>query len=574
MKLKWTLGASTMLLAGSLIVPSGTIFAATTSGNSTSHHLIQAGSHANMGRTQNVGSDLALGKSYTVTTQWPDNTFHSIESKWPNNGQLTDGQMAPLSFSSSGWEAFLRQYGRAITINLGKTENIRSLSLNMLQNLSAGIDFPNSVSYQVSNDGKHWTSVGMSKSTWKGDTTPGTQAYRVYTNVNARYVRAIFTAKVFAFADEFVVDGFKTPNWHTWTPQFGHAQPWSTKSVGYLPSGSWKSAGIRNLMLAYTDGHGSLGTWTAQNFEPMIAHETSSGKATNWMYDGVLFGPYGSPASASTINGWVQNLFSKDIQLSALNQAVATAKKKLNDPGYKEKVVINVPGLTSSPSSFGAISPSGRSLDLNPADVGQYQAYLNKLKVIHWYIHQIEQNWKSHHYSNLELAGFYWQPESLAANLPYNADLVRATSFMVHLNGGKFFWIPYYGAVGVTRARSLGFDSVMIQPNVSFNWNINAYDRFASVAGMAKQYGDGIEIEAHWDVTSATTSLAQTAQKKYYDYFSAGNVFGFQNNVLKSYYLGSKTLLTAYQSTNPFYHSLYDNTNRFIEGLWTGTQIQ
>jgi hypothetical protein len=134
-----------------------------------------------------------------------------------------------------------------------------------------------------------------------------------------------------------------------------------------------------------------------------------------------------------------------------------------------------------------------------------------------------------------------------------------------------FYWIPYYGAPGITAWRQLGFDNVMIQPGVSFNWSIDAALRLGSTADMAQYYHTGLEIEQHWDVVSTNTRLATIAQNKYYDYFTGGYVYGYEGNVMKSYYLNSKTLLTAYQNQNPFYHQIYDNTVSFINGKWTST---
>lgn len=601
--------------------------------------------------------DLALGKPYTLGTQWPDALFQASESHFPNTGQLTDGQFASTSFSDKGWVGFLRQYGRSVVVNLGAVENVQGVSLDFLQNLGAGIDFPNSVSYYGSNDGSTWHRLGTAWSAngW-GDYTPQTQSYAITTDTSAQYIRAEFEDKVFSFADEFSVFGtpgsdnsgdhnlqgrgrdltqimgndflvdptVSTIPLPTGLPLPGIPQPGfpqgesssngpgqsgfsqstspdtefsatgsamsgfptgrfmasppsdeSIQSSGYLTPDGPNSGHVHNMQLVYTDGNGALGTWSQSDFTPMVAQEDASGKPTGWMFDASLFLPYSTtPTTATGWTSWLDNLFSPSIQLSALDQTVGTLKQQLNDPNFKEKVVITIPGLVSHPSNFGAIDSSGQNMDLNPADVGAATADENKVKVIQWYIQQVMTDWKQAGYTNLSLVGFYWMPEALNVADPYDPELIQATSFLVHMTHMNFYWIPYYGAPGITEWRQLGFDDVMIQPGVSFNWSINPAARLQSTAQMGQFYHTGVEIEQHWNVVSTKTALAQTAQNKYYDYFTGGNVFGYEGNVMKSYYLNSKTLLVAYQNADPFYHQIYDNTVQFINNKWTSTTFQ
>ncbi len=547
-------------------------------------------------------ADLALGKPYVIGTQWPDQLFSHIETtNFPNTGQLTDGKTASLSFSDKGWVGLLRQYGRSIVVNLGTQQHVRRVSLDFLQNLGAGIEFPDSVTYYASNDGVSWYRLGTAwSSQGAGDFTPQTQSYAVDTDVNAQYIRAQFDDKVFAFTDEFAVYGSAESDSKAKSPEDeGHAltqimgdnylvdkkapglpglpdskQP--TSPSGYLTANEEASGKINNMQLVYTGAYGSEGTWTQSDFLPMIAQENASGTPTGWLYDATLIGPYQSQLQTSTTgwSGWLNDLFAPNIELSAMNQAVGTLKQRLNDPSFEEKVVITIPGLTANPSDFGTVDASGQSLDLNPADVGPQVAAVNKVRAINWYIQQVESDWRQADFKNLQLTGFYWGPESLNVSDPYDPQIVRATSDLVHHAGGLFYWIPFYGATGINDWRSLGFDAVMVQPNVSFNWGINAAARLQSVAQMDQWYHMGIEIEAHWDVTSTNTNLAQVAQNKYFDYFTGGYVYGYEGSALKSYYLNSKTLVDAYQNPNPFYHQVYDNTVQFVNGKWDSPTFQ
>ena len=540
-------------------------------------------------------ADLAQGLPYTVATQWPDQFFTTVQNNaFPDKGQLTNGQFGSLNFQDPQWVGFYRQNDRSIVINLGADQNIRSLSLDFLQNSGDGIFFPQQVTYYVSLTGAAWHPVGsVATQTGTWDTTPQTQAYTLAgLNVHARYVEAVFNVRIWAFADQFSVYGYNGQQQGggsqaaggggqqqgggvTAPPSFGQGQ--ANQPVGppgYLTSSQPASGGVANMMLAYSDGYGALGTWTKADFLPMVANMSPGGSPTGWLFNSVLMLNYGNlPATASGWSGYIQNLFSPNIQLSALNQAVGAVKTQLNNPSYKENVVIAIPSTDSNPANFGSVAPSGPTLDMNPAVNGQLGAYQAKATAVSWYINTVLQDWKQAGYTNLHLAGFYWLPESLDLNVQYDSALIQQTAQDIHQAHRLFYWIPFYGAAGIREWKSLGFDAVMIQPNVSFFWNLVPQQRFQNVSQMAQYYHTGVEIEANWEVMSANETLAQTAQNKYLDYFTAGNVFGFENGAVKSYYLNSMTLLSAYQSTNPFYNRLYGDTAQFINGTWNQTQF-
>lgn len=557
-------------------------------------------------------TNIAIAKPYTIGAEWPDPLFQSQESNYKNTGQLTNGTTASLSFSDKGWVGFSRQYGRSVVVNLGIEMNIRRLSLDFLQNLGAGIDFPDSVTYYASDDGVNWYTVGTAWSQQGGgDYTPQSQSFDVDTNVNAQYIRAQFNAKVWAFADEFAVFGTTQPaqgakplvgngqdltqvmgsnflvdpnapgvpsgpsGKPAITPPPGQGKPYPD---GYLTADNPVSGGVKNMQLVYAGAPhdtptDTQGRWTVSDFLPMIAQEVQSGNPKGWLFDSTLFLPYTTFKTGSSWSAWVNELFTPNISLSALDQAVGQLKQQLNNPNFQEKVVIAIPTVPTT-SSFGAIDSSGQNIDTNPADVGWSTAAANKLQVIHWFMQQIESQWNTANFANLQLVGFYWNNESVNAADPTDPQVIQATADAVHRDHLNFYWIPYYGANGIENWRQLGFDDVMIQPNVSFNWSINPQLRLQSTAVQAQYYHTGLEIEAHWFVTSATKSTATTAQNKYNDYFTAGNAYGFEGNVEKSYYLNSKTLVTAFQSTNPFYHQVYDNTVTFVNGQWTATAFQ
>ena len=152
---------------------------------------------------------------------------------------------------------------------------------------------------------------------------------------------------------------------------------------------------------------------------------------------------------------------------------------------------------------------------------------------------------------------------------PYDPWLIHSTSNAVHQDHLLFYWIPFDGATGITEARQLGFDAVMVQPNVAFEWAVNPQNRLQSVANIAQFYGEGLEMELSPYITNSNQTLVQIALNKWGDYFTAGHLYGFEGNVTKAYYLNSQSLLDSYNSTNATIHAAYTDTGQFINGTWT-----
>ncbi|MCL6446531.1 MAG: DUF4855 domain-containing protein, partial [Alicyclobacillus sp.] len=237
-----------------------------------------------------------------------------------------------------------------------------------------------------------------------------------------------------------------------------------------------------------------------------------------------------------------------------------------HDPHYVACVVVAIPTTYADPSAFGSISPGGENLNFDPEAVGEPLATQHKVEAIRWYMATVLIAWRRAHFRHLALAGFYWTPESVSASHPLDESLIRQTADWMHHRRLRFFWIPYYGAVGVTQGRDLGFDAVMLQPNVSFHWNLPMASRFDSVAELAQSYGLGIELEAHWSVMSPDEDMAQAAQQRYFAYFTAARLYGFHRRVVTAYYGNAKSFLLASREEDPFYRRVYDRTAAYIAG--------
>lgn len=566
-------------------------------------------------------TNLALHKPYTLGAQWPDTLFHAAEqTQHPDRGRLTadNGGGSSPSAGDPVWIGLLRQYGRSVTTDLGAVMYVHDASLRFLQNLRSGIQFPDCVSFYTSEDGVAWTLAGrvfLDSGDWRD--VPSSNVFSAVMDCNARYVRLQFTAKVHAFITEFKVNG-RAARAHS-TPQRDVATLTSIMGDDYLvdpaapdgdgfvvrnvpraarqatratadPAGQGvhsvpaqgsvhaalaegflmvddaQSGGVNHMQLVYTGPGDAAATWTADDFLPLVAAMDASREPTHGLFDGALFCPHAKlPHTAAAWTSWLDDLFTQDVQLSALDQAVGRIKQfgVLNDD-FTIGVVLTLPATMKAPADFGSFG-DGPQLVMDPALVGREQAAENKYAAIAHVMQEGLQRFDRLAPRHLRLIGFYWRAESQNVNDPYDPWLIRRTADDIHGHGLRFYWIPFYGAAGVPIARQLGFDAVFIQPGAAFHPEVDAVDRLAATARLAKHCHAGVEIELHWDILNgAKPEKAAAALATYKEYISAAHRHGFDGRAAKAYYLNTKTLAACSRSADPVAREAYTATASFM----------
>ncbi|CCQ95796.1 conserved exported hypothetical protein [[Clostridium] ultunense Esp] len=514
------------------------------------------------------GVNLSIGKTYWVETQWEDPLFKSQEIAFPDeNKELTDGEFGGLDWDQGRdpWVGYIRQGGRTITLDLGEQMTVYSFSLDFLQRLDAGITVPEYVQYEVSLDGERWQPIGKVETTtgfWNPD--PSTDAFLLEgLYMNARYIRAYFPSMVWQFVDEFTV--FGSP---IFDPKAPKPIPFPSPPVhepGY-PSPNPHNDKVHQLLLHYVRPDDTLDI----PFQPVITYINENGETVDWMYDSILFTPLNVPVTKEGWETWMSTLFESEKQLKRLNDTIEIGKKLLNDPHHKVKVVFSIPYPALSQNSWGELN--GENLNFNPIESGQENSYNHRLKAVKWLIDSILERWKQTDYQNLELAGFYWDGETVNMAAQYEKSLIKDTASYIHAKREHLFWIPYYGAPGYINWKEMGFDVVMLQPNYSFaNVDVGRLERAAQ---MAHYYGTGIELEAHWYVSSPNKDLATRYKNRYYDYFTAGNLMKFEYNTVSGWYENTATLQESFANPDPFYREIYDKTYQYIKESWTDTEYR
>lgn len=492
--------------------------------------------------------------------------------------KLTDGEHGSEQFWDSAWVGHLRGKTREVTFDLGEKKSIERIQANFLQDAASGIQFPNTVSIYVSNNKRTWgtlahinTKIGIWTSGppvtqpfvwdgkedrfWKGNPN-AEMAY-------ARYVKVTFTAEVWTFIDEIEIWGYDG--------KMNGAVPVPADPPKYMQAGE-ATGGINHLVLLYNGHYDSgVGNWTKDDMLPYVSWVDENGRPQDWLFDGVLLlglltpGYRSFETGTATLEDWkwyLNKTFGPEGELDQLNEAVKEAKEALNDPNYKEKVVIMIPNPGNELSDFGDVDGDGISENFNDSLIGAEAAYENKRKAIHWWMDQVNERWEEGNYEHLQFTGMYWLSEGVGLSNPLEPQLIQKTSRLVHDNDLKFFWIPYFQGNRNYDWKSLGFDAAVLQPNHFFSSASNP-DRIQDAAQLAQTYHMGVEIEFDERINADPEKRG-----RYIDYLNGGVDYGYMKDAFKAYYQGNKALLESALSSDPTVREHYDWMYQFIKGTY------
>lgn len=526
--------------------------------------------------------NLALGKSYTLETAYPDYWFGRIENSHADDtgGQLTNGVYGGTTFSNKEFVGRLRQGNRVVTIDLAKPSTIQSITLNALQDLPVGINFPEEVKVSVSNNKTAWEDLGTiynaMSTTAKGSITQKLTLKSI--NKVARYVRLEISVETWLFIDEIEV-------WGTADSSGERLQPSANgpnQEKGYPIKGSKQVGDIKNEVLIYT------GEWKYQpsdwisfkkeDYKPYISYVDQDMNRKDFMFDTFLFLPYApqldgatfSPTGAKPTNKthwekYLDRLFRVDYEFGALNEAVKEAKAELPDRGYEAKVVVAIPFPRVDQSDFGDVDGDGVSENTNIAEVGEETAFKNRQKIVKWFVDEVYSRWEEEGYDQLNLVGFYWYNEYVANQVSeLDHELIKWTAEYVHSKQAKFQWIPYYFARGWNDWKELGFDFASMQPNYMFHYWAKP-ERVDTVAQAAYDNGMGVEIEM-----SDSVLTSEFYRNRYYKYLDSGRDNQYMIQSYQVFYQQVKTLLKAAHSTDPAVREVYDKTYEYLKGIYQG----
>jgi hypothetical protein len=229
-------------------------------------------------------------------------------------------------------------------------------------------------------------------------------------------------------------------------------------------------------------------------------------------------------------------------------------KTKLGKPD-KVKVIVSIPYPSSKLEDFGDPLSEGKTLNFADPQNGSQ----NRIKAVKWYIDEVNRRFKTADYKHLELVGFYWFDEATDFD---NRQIIKGAADEIHKRGQRFFWIPYFAAMGYRDWKDLGFDVAMMQPNESFQETPveQAGIRLETAAKMSKQYGLGMEMETAYDLNNPVV------RGKYLAYLEWGRKLGYMNDSVISYFQSMDVFLQAARSDKPEVRNIYDETHRLSKG--------
>ncbi|MCI1686521.1 DUF4855 domain-containing protein [Schleiferilactobacillus harbinensis] len=518
--------------------------------------------------TVNLAAGLHYGVAEKATLNGPDavpwfNSLPAATPAYPNdaNLSLTDGKYAAKPDMGDDplqpWFRFTRGESRDVYFDLGRAAAISGVKIGFLKQTSKGIRLPRNVDVYLSNDGQNWMPVFYGKDYQSKDADAIVRRTDNFDKpYAARYVKIEFEVAPHIYTDEIEILGKQsTAGASTLTPQPEPQYPNAYASPTKF--------GLQNTMLAYIPGDPSDKQGvprTVDWYKPYTAY-MQNGQIKDTMFDSFLMLPYlhflydgenKRPLTKKDWQGYITNQFADQYNVSALNQAVGETKAALNKPDYQASVILPLFYPVQSVKDFGIVN--GRHLNF----ANKQDRYL----ALQWMVDEQLKEFQAKGYKNLKLNGFYWFTEELDNGDPEMESILQQLTDYVREKGYMTSWIPYFQGSGYQRWQEMGFDLAIYQPGYAFDASVPKA-RLYETAAKAKQLGMGTEFEVE--------GVTPTSVTRFKDYLYAAARNGTMTDAVHMYYQGSVdgAVYDSYQSKDPYLHSLYNDTYKFVHNQFT-----
>ncbi|PKM63408.1 MAG: hypothetical protein CVU97_00265 [Firmicutes bacterium HGW-Firmicutes-21] len=469
---------------------------------------------------------------------------------------LTDGRYATVAkYDAAGWFRFTRGLQRDIYYDLGNTSAVSGYSVGFLKEDSSGVKLPPEVKISASENGTDWQEIHkITNLTSAKESDIVRVAGKFARSYRARYIKISFAVTSHVYADEFQITG---------TKKVGNAKeiiPDIIEEIVYPNKYASPEDfnGIQDVLLSYIC-HPSIAPITKEIYLPHVAY-IENGVIKDTLFDSYMFLPYVAylydggtkkPLKKEDWQYYMDVQFTKDRNMDALDAAVKETKDALGKSDYKVGVFLSILYPVSEVTSFGEIG--GKNLNFSKVE--------DRKTAIKWLIDEQIRVFDEKGYKNLYIEGFYWFTEEINYSDSQLLELISYTTEYVRSLGYITSWIPYYQASGYNEWAKLGFDLACYQPNFAFNFNIPD-QRLFDAAEAAKLLGMCIELEI-----GGTSTEHVDRMKKYY---AVGALTGYMTDAVHMYYQGGVpgSIYTAYNSTDKYINSLYEDTYKFIKGTF------
>jgi hypothetical protein len=250
---------------------------------------------------------------------------------------------------------------------------------------------------------------------------------------------------------------------------------------------------LKNMVLIYYGGiHRDNIKWNTEKLTKYVSYTNKFGKK-NYLFDSFLFLEFKDGRGYQYAPGYDhlnagkkewENLIKKYLGngeiLDSLNIAIAKSRNEIKTKFSKRNIIIGIPTPINNQKNWGRIQD--KELDFtSPKD---------RISAIKWYIDTIQELFKQKKYKNITLNGFYWIDEDYQSS---SSILPNAAKY-IHSQNLKFYWIPYWSALGAAQWQKLGFDMAWQQPNYYFQLQTSP-KRLKETSLFAKRNQMGIEVE-------------------------------------------------------------------------------
>ena len=304
-----------------------------------------------------------------------------------------------------------------------------------------------------------------------------------------------------------------------------------------------EQVGFHNCILIY-----ERESRTMDDLRCYVAEPRKAGRPVRWGFDAFLFLTLyheGQETSYMKSNKalwekWLDRYFSPGRDIDALNSAIEAVGEP---PPGKRKVIVTIPWMSNEVTDFGDVDNDGISENLSvKADRG---------KVAQWYIDLVKKKFAERNYKNVELWGFYWMREDLVMD----RENARQITDIIHRNGYKVMWIPYYYAPGWDRWKELGMDLALMQSSYPFrSWidrGVVRRNRLRAAADAMRSAGLGFEVEGRGLETPEERWMFREILA-----YGSPDREGYQAGV-QAYFLGFDVVERLARSNDPEEQALY-----------------
>lgn len=448
---------------------------------------------------------------------------------------------------------FYRGGGRHVIADLGTIMAVSGCNLSFRDKYTWGMTTPPVYYISVSENGTDWVTVFAEDNPEYGkkEREKDDRVCDFGKEVKARYVRLTFetvpenTISSSVYMGEFEIIGRKNPS--------NAVTATEDKSIIYGRYPDPSEYGISDILFTgVTDEYGVHCTehhvMNEDTTLKYLAILDENGNATERFMDSFAF------TTRHPLNEYAKRdegfaFFLDELFYEGVNiNAVETMQAKVNkDLGKNEKckiwISVNCP----------IIGDYFKGKEIKTAE-----DYIECLK---WQADEAIKRFNEQNYKNVELAGFYWQSETMRPNYkhaPAEAhDYEAAAAFneYIHSRGYLSLWCPYYDCAGLYFNKVLGFDITCLQPNLM--WYSTEGTRITTSAERAKLYGCGIEIEIEH------SKQGDQSFKLYRDYLGTGVDYGYID-AINAYYQGA---------VPGAYIDYRDDTDELTKAIWDETLL-